>query len=100
MHDGVGDGGDIVPAKRRAVEGEGVGEIVGVADGEDKFGFEGWGEDEGPVEVGDVGLVEEDGEAGAEEGFERREVREREFGRVERLGEVGRFCVEDGAEFR
>lgn len=59
MHDGVGDGWDVVPAEWRSVEGKRVWGVIFVAEREDEFLLEGWGKDEGPVEVCDVGVMEE-----------------------------------------
>lgn len=98
MHDGVGNGRDVVPAKGWASEGKGVGHVVWIADGEDELRGEGGGEEEGPVKVCNVGVVEEDGFFKAEDGFEVREVGKGEFFGVEGLGEIGRLAVEDGAE--
>lgn len=58
MDDGIGDGGDVVPAKWWASEAEvGWGAIWG-CNGEGEVGGVGGGENEGPVEVLDVSVVE------------------------------------------
>lgn len=99
MHDCVGDSWDVVPTKGGAFEGKVAGGVGVVTDREDELCGEGGGKDEGPVEVGNVSVVEKEGCTWAKKGFECGEVGELESGRKERLSEVGWTSIKDGTEF-
>jgi hypothetical protein len=99
MVEGVGDGGNEVPAKERDIEGEGLGVVVTVVEREDKLGKEGRRKSEWPVKVCNVSVVEVEVLFGLEEVFEGRDVGEKEFGGKKGLCEVCWFSIEDGVEF-
>jgi hypothetical protein len=82
VHNSVGNSGDVVPSKGWNQEGEVDLMVGGGEKREDESIGVGGGKAKGPVKVGDVSTVEEDGFAGTEGRFKCVEVWEREvFGK-------------------
>jgi hypothetical protein len=95
VHGGVGYGGDVVPAKGGACKADIEDGVVGGNNREDEGVGKSGGEDKRPVEVCNVGSVEEDEVVGSKGRFEGVKVGESVvFGKVGVVG-VGKPAIED-----